>query len=61
VNRNNFRKLKRKGWMSRNLKLDDLRNKAFYVSDVKRTYQEEFAVREKASERYLEYLKAINN
>ena len=61
VNRNNFRKLKRKGWMSRNLKLDELRHKAFYVSDLSRTYQAEFAAREKAKERYLEYLKVINN
>jgi len=59
VNRNNFRKLKRKGWLPVRMQLDELRNKAFYVSDVKRTYQQEFAAREKATKRYLEYLKAI--
>ncbi len=56
VNRNNFRRLKRKGWMPQKLQLNDLRERAFYMSDVKRTYQEEFKSRERAVERYLGYL-----
>ena len=57
VNRNNFRRLKRKGWIQKGIQLNDLRTKAFYMSDLKRTYSEEFAAREKATDRYLNYLK----
>jgi len=57
VNRNNFRRIKRKGWIPKKTQLNDLRTKAFYMSDLKRSYSEEYTAREKATNRYLNYLK----
>lgn len=57
VNRQNFKRIKRDGWMPASMHLDELRKKAFYTSSISRTYKEEYAAREKATTRYTEYLK----
>ena len=58
INRFNFRRIKRKGWMPKTIKMDELKQKAFYVSDLKRSYSEEYTAREKATNKYLSYLKS---
>jgi hypothetical protein len=57
INRWNFKRIKRAGWLPKDMYMDELRKKSFYFSDMKRTYVEEFKAREKAMNRYIEYLK----
>lgn len=57
INRQNFKRIKRDGWMPANMHLDELRKKAFYTSSISRTYKDEYAAREKAITRYTDYLK----
>lgn len=57
VNRFNFKRIKRKGWLPPHMQMDELRKKSFYTSDLKRSYAEEFASREKAITKYISYLK----
>lgn len=56
VDRKNFRKLKSKRWIDRNVMFNDLRAKAFYTSDLNRDYQQEYAAKKKAISRYKTYL-----
>ena len=57
VNFKNFKKIKKEGWLPRNMRIDELSKRAFYVSSLKRNYQEEYKAVENAIKRYTEYLK----
>jgi len=57
VNRQNFKSIRRAGWLPKGMHLDDLRKNAFYVSSMKRNYSEEYIAKEKAINKYINYLK----
>ena len=56
VNRRNFREVKRRGWLPVNMKLNELRAKAFYYTSAERTYPQEQEARQKAIHKYRAYL-----
>ena len=56
VNRHNFREVKRRGWLSGNMRLDELRAKAFYYTNAERTYQQEQIAVQKAINKYKTYM-----
>ncbi|HPD24949.1 MAG TPA: hypothetical protein PK285_11180 [Bacteroidales bacterium] len=58
VNRKNFRILKYKGWVKRGVNFAELRNKAFYVSDPDRSYENEYIAKKAAINKYKTYLKS---
>ena len=58
VNKANFKKIKRAGWLPQNMLLEELRAKAFYVSSLKRTYREEYWAKYQATDKYIKYLKS---
>ncbi len=60
INRRNFKKVKRMGWLAENMKLDELRHKAFYYTDMQRSYAEEYAAKKRATTKYVFYLRAKN-
>ena len=60
INRRNFKKVKRMGWLPENMKLDELRHKAFYYTDMQRSYAEEYAAKKRATTKYVFYLRAKN-
>lgn len=60
VNRQNFKKIRNEGWLPKNMHLDELKKKAFYVSSMKRTYEEEFKAVEAAMNKYIKYVKVTN-
>lgn len=57
INRRNFKKVKRLGWLPDTMHLDDLRGKAFYYTDMKRSYAEEYYAKKKAINKYVFYLR----
>lgn len=57
INRKNFKRIRRGGWLPPQMKMDELRRKAFYVSSVTRSYTQEYIAKEKAINKYIEYLK----
>lgn len=58
VNFKNFKKIKKEGWLPRNMRIDELSKRAFYVSSLKRSYQAEYKAVEEAMKRYTEYIKS---
>ncbi len=58
INYKNFKKIKRAGWLPRTMKVEDLKNKAFYVSSLTRNYQDEYKARQQATTKYINYLKS---
>jgi len=58
INRRNFKKVKRLGWLPEKMQLDDLRSKAFYYTDMKRSYPEEYQAKKRATTKYVFYLRA---
>lgn len=56
INRFNFKRIRRAGWLPSKMHLNDLKQKAFYVSSVLRSYPKEFAARENAMNKYISYL-----
>ena len=56
VNRKNFRKLKDLGWMQRHVRYNELKEKAFYISDPSRSYQDEYKAKKQAISRYKTYI-----
>ena len=61
INRWNFKRVKRLGWLPPNMHLDELRHKAFYYTDMKRSYPEEYQAKKKAITKYVFYLRSRNN
>ena len=55
VNRGNFRAVKRKRWLPITMKLDELREKAFYYTDSSRSYGQEQNARKAAIDKYKLY------
>lgn len=60
VNRFNFKRIKRAGWLPPTMHMDALSLRAFYVSSVLRDYRAEYKAREHAINKYLRYLKTKN-
>jgi len=60
VNRQNFKKIRNEGWLPKSMHLDELKKKAFYVSSMKRNYEEEFKAIEAAMKKYIKYVKVTN-
>ena len=60
INRRNFKKVKRMGWLPENMKLDELRHKAFYYTDMQRSYPAEYQAKKRATTKYVFYLRAKN-
>ena len=58
INRRNFQSIKRRGMLPKHMQLTELRHKAFYMSDMSRTYSEEFKAREQATSKYLNHVKS---
>ncbi len=57
VNFKNFKVIKKAGWLPRNMRIDELRNKAFYHSSLTRSYKEEYLARKHAVSKYTNYIK----
>lgn len=58
VNTKNFKKIRRAGWLPRTMKIEALKEKAFYVSSLERTYQEQYKAKQHAINKYITYLKS---
>ena len=58
INTNNFKKIRRAGWLPRTMKIEALKEKAFYVSSLERTYQEQYKAKQHAINKYITYLKS---
>ena len=56
INRRNFQRIKHKGWLPKNMQLPELKQKAFYYTDFKRSYAEEYQAKERAKKRYISYI-----
>jgi hypothetical protein len=56
INRKNFKAIRRRGWLPKNMMLDALRHNAFYFTDMKRNYQQEENNKNMARKRYANYL-----
>ena len=61
INRFNFKRIRRAGWLPPTMQMDALSLRAFYVSSVLRDYRAEYKAREHAYTKYTRYLKAKNN
>jgi len=60
VNRFNFKRIRRAGWLPPTMHMDALSLRAFYVSSVLRDYRAEYKAREHAINKYIRYLKTKN-
>ena len=58
INRRNFKKVKRQGWLPDKMQLDELRHKAFYYTDMTRSYAAEYQAKKRATIKYVFYLRA---
>ena len=58
INTKNFKKIRRAGWLPRTMKIEALKKKAFYVSSLERTYQEQYKAKQHAINKYITYLKS---
>ena len=58
INTKNFKKIRRAGWLPRTMKIEALKEKAFYVSSLERTYQEQYKAKQHAINKYITYLKS---
>lgn len=58
INKKNFKKIRRAGWLPRTMKIEALKEKAFYVSSLERTYQEQYKANQHAINKYITYLKS---
>ena len=58
INTKNFKKIRRAGWLPRTTKIEALKEKAFYVSSLERTYQEQYKAKQHAINKYITYLKS---
>ena len=58
INKKNFKKIRRAGWLPKAMKIEALKEKAFYVSSLERTYQEHYKAKQHAINKYITYLKS---
>ena len=58
INKKNFKKIRRAGWLPKAMKIEVLKEKAFYVSSLERTYQEQYKAKQHAITKYITYLKS---
>ena len=58
INTKNFKKIRRAGWLPRTMKIEALKEKAFYVSSLERAYQEQYKAKQHAINKYITYLKS---
>lgn len=58
INKKNFKKIRRAGWLPKTMKIEALKEKAFYVSSLERTYQEQYKAKQHAIKKYITYLKS---
>ena len=58
INTKNFKKIRRAGWLPKAMKIEALKEKAFYVSSLERTYQEQYKAKQHAITKYITYLKS---
>ena len=58
INKKNFKKIRRAGWLPKTMKIEALKEKAFYVSSLERTYQEQYKAKQHAITKYITYLKS---
>lgn len=58
VNFKNFKAIKKAGWLPKNMRIDELRAKAFYYSSMTRHYQAEYKAKQHAITKYTTYIKA---
>ena len=58
INTKNFKKIRCAGWLPRTMKIEALKEKAFYVSSLERTYQEQYKAKQHAINKYITYLKS---
>ena len=58
INTQNFKKIRRSGWLPKKMKIEELKEKAFYVSSLERTYQQQYNAKQHAINRYITYLKS---
>lgn len=58
INKKNFKKIRRAGWLPKSMKIEALKEKAFYVSSLERTYQEHYKAKQHAITKYITYLKS---
>lgn len=58
INTKNFKKIRRAGWLPKAMKIEALKEKAFYVSSLERTYQEQYKAKQHAINKYITYLKS---
>ena len=58
INKKNFKKIRRAGWLPKAMKIEALKEKAFYVSSLERTYQEQYKAKQHAITKYITYLKS---
>ena len=58
INTKNFKKIRRAGWLPRTMRIEALKEKAFYVSSLERTYQEQYKAKQHAINKYITYLKS---
>lgn len=57
VNFKNFKKIKKLCLLPKNMRIDELRNKAFYYTSLTRNYQDEYRAKQKAKTKYITYVK----
>ena len=58
INKKNFKKIRRAGWLPKAMKIEVLKEKAFYVSSLERAYQEQYKAKQHAITKYITYLKS---
>lgn len=58
INKKNFKKIRRAGWLPKAMKIEALKEKAFYVSSLERSYQEQYKAKQHAITKYITYLKS---
>lgn len=58
INKKNFKKIRRAGWLPKTMKIEALKEKSFYVSSLERTYQEHYKAKQHAITKYITYLKS---
>lgn len=56
INRHNFKSIKRRGWLPKNMDLGQLRYNCFYHSDMVREYSDDVAMIDDAQARYKAHL-----
>lgn len=56
INNKNFKRIRQKGWLPKDMDIYELKRKAFYVSDMRRSYVEEKQRVDYAWKKYKVYL-----